>query len=167
MKGFKKRYLLSVAAATFVAGWVDPTPPIDPHPVGPAEGVDRDANISLRSVPTPRARSMTWLQKSSLGDRLDNDGLDGRGSETTLNRWLGLNERQLQTVLGPAIEQEDRAPAKLRSFRNRNCTLNVTLNPDVETREFHALDYKVISDAHTAKRNRECVAEFSARLSQR
>lgn len=166
MKGFTKRYLLSVAAATFVAGWVDPTPPVDPHPVGPAESVDRDANIALRSAAS-QPGSIALRQKSPLVGRAEGEMPGNRDDDATLNRWLGLNERQLQTVLGPAVEQEDRAPAKLRSFRNRNCTLNVTLNPDVETREFHALDYKVISDAHTAKRNRECAVEFSARLSQR
>jgi hypothetical protein len=169
MSGFKKRFLVSIAAATLVTAWVDPRPSVDGRATGPAENLDRldrKASSALPSVPSdfPARASPSHPETASSADPAD---ALGAAAETALDRWLGLDEHALRVALGPPMRQEDRPPAKLSSFRDQNCTLNVTLNPDVETREFHALDYKVISDAHTAKRTRECALEFSARFSQR
>jgi hypothetical protein len=162
MRSFRKRHLTSAAAVTLLAAWVTPLPPIDPHAVGPAESVDRDANIALLSrAPSRVATGNSHPQTQIVADAASN------GGDQVLERWLGLDEQALQRALGPPREQQNRAPAKVSSFRDRACTLYVTLDPDVETRTFHALDYKVISDAHTVKRTRECAAEFSARFSQR
>jgi hypothetical protein len=42
--------------------------------------------------------------------------------------------------------------------------MNVTLYPEVETRQFQALNYEVNADDGSAKRQQACIAEFSARL---
>ena len=161
MRTFRKRRVTSAAAVTIMAVWITPVPPIDPHAVGPSESIDREANIALLSRMPPPVATGSHQQRQILAN------LASKRSDRVLEPWLGLDEHALQTALGPPLEQENRAPAKVTSFRDRTCTLYVTLDLDVETRTFHALDYKVISDAHTAKRTRECAVEFSARFSQR
>jgi hypothetical protein len=170
MRSFKKRYLTSVAAVTLMTAWVSPIPPIAQRSDSPSKSVGRASGVALLAMAqyAPSTRTVSRPEETvSPGEALGREDVALSGEDATLNRWLGLDERSLRSALGPPMEQEYRAPAKLSSFRDRSCTLHVTLNPDVETREFHALDYKVISDAHTAKRTRECAAEFSARFSQK
>ena len=81
-----------------------------------------------------------------------------------IDDMIGWNESEIETVFGTPASQEDQAPTKRWVYRAKQCTLNVTLYPEVETKEFHALNYEVISDDGSAKRQQACVAEFSSRL---
>lgn len=78
---------------------------------------------------------------------------------------VGLNEAEIRGAFGVPAEQEDHAPTKFWVYRTRQCTLNVTLYPEVETRQFHALNYEIVSDDGSAKRQQACAAEFSSHLS--
>ncbi len=77
---------------------------------------------------------------------------------------IGWNETEIRTVFGAPAAQEDHAPTKRLVYHDRQCTMNVTLYPEVETRQFQALNYEVNADDGSAKRQQACVAEFSARL---
>jgi len=77
---------------------------------------------------------------------------------------IGWNETEIRTVFGAPTAQEDHAPTKRLVYHDRQCTMNVTLYPEVETRQFQALNYEVNADDGSAKRQQACVAEFSARL---
>jgi hypothetical protein len=161
MRSIKEGYLLSGAAAMLIAAWVEPIPSTDPQSAArPKEG---KGIIKTELWPTLPAESL------AIGS-VRADSASGEPSSVVatpiLSRWVGLNERKLVAALGPPTMKEERPPARLTSFRRGSCTLTVTLNPDVETRDFHALDYEVISDANTARRNRECAVEFSGRLPQ-
>ena len=81
-----------------------------------------------------------------------------------IDEVIGWDETKIKTVFGAPETQEDHAPTKRWVYHARQCTLNLTFYPEVETREFHALNYEVNSDDGSAKRQQACVAEFSSRL---
>jgi hypothetical protein len=81
-----------------------------------------------------------------------------------IDELIGWNETEIRTVFGAPAAQEDHAPTKRWVYHDRQCTLNVTLYPEVETRQFQALNYEVNADDGSAKRQQACIAEFSARL---
>ncbi len=81
-----------------------------------------------------------------------------------IDELIGWNESEIKTVFGTPAVQEDRAPTKQWVYRAKKCTMNVTLYPEVETKQFHVLNYEVNSDDGSAKRQQTCVAEFSSRL---
>jgi hypothetical protein len=81
-----------------------------------------------------------------------------------IDELIGWNEAEIRTVFGAPAAQEDHAPTKRWVYHARQCTMNVTLYPEVETRQFQALNYEVNADDGSAKRQQACIAEFSAKL---
>jgi hypothetical protein len=77
---------------------------------------------------------------------------------------IGLDQFQIQSRLGPPTQDLQNLPAVEAVFSAERCTLDVTLYPDVQTRIYHALAYKVASDVDTVKERRRCLAAFAARL---
>jgi hypothetical protein len=80
-----------------------------------------------------------------------------------IDQLIGLDEASLRSVLGDPAAIEDTAPSKLWVYRRRQCTMNVTLYPDVETKKFHALNYEVNGNDGSA-RQQQCVTQFSSQL---
>lgn len=76
---------------------------------------------------------------------------------------IGLDEGELQKLLGPPTLQEDRAPGKTWRYRDGRCTLDLSLYPDVETRVYRTLSYEVSSDDHTDEGKRLCMVELQSR----
>lgn len=77
---------------------------------------------------------------------------------------IGLAEDQLLARLGPpAIERDDQPPGKTWRYLNRNCTVDFTLYPDVQTRIYRALAYEVTNNDNSAAAKRLCLAELEAR----
>ncbi len=81
-----------------------------------------------------------------------------------IDQLIGLDEAGIKTALGAPAAEEDHAPTKRWIYHARQCTMDVTFYPEVETRQFHALNYEVNSDDGSAKRQQACVAEFTSRL---
>ncbi|MTK64431.1 MAG: hypothetical protein F8N15_07910 [Methanobacterium sp.] len=73
---------------------------------------------------------------------------------------IGLDENEAQTLLGPPTTIEDQSPGKMWSYRKQECVLSIALYPDVATRVFHILSYKVTSDDHNAGAKDVCRAKF-------
>jgi hypothetical protein len=73
---------------------------------------------------------------------------------------VGMDEGSLTRVLGPPASSREETPARVLSFRRRECALNLTLYPDVETRVFRALSYEVTSDDQDERAVRVCAARF-------
>jgi hypothetical protein len=165
MKGGKGRHLIGVVSMMLVAGCVDSAPPAELRPSSSLQASAADAIPAPEAPPRPAPvrKAVAPPTDATIAPAPDAAQVGTQG----VDRLIGLNETEIETFLGPPMLQEDRAPTKLWVFRNRSCTINVTLYPDVETRQFHALSYEVISDVHTAERTRQCIAEFSSRFSQR
>jgi len=72
---------------------------------------------------------------------------------------VGLDEKQLTALLGAPSEQEEPTPGKIWRYRRANCTLDITLFPDVLTRTYRSLAYEVTSNDNTAEGKRACVPQ--------
>ena len=80
---------------------------------------------------------------------------------------VGKSETELRALLGAPTSEEDRPPGKLWRYRDGQCTLDVQLYPDVQTRQFGTLGYEVKSDDNTDEGKRVCTAQFQSRAQTR
>jgi hypothetical protein len=76
---------------------------------------------------------------------------------------IGKSEGEVRALLGPPTSVEERAPGKTWHYRDGQCSADVQLYPDVQTRQFGTLAYEVKSDDDTDEGRRGCVAQFSSR----
>lgn len=76
----------------------------------------------------------------------------------------GYTESDLRSFLGAPASAEDHPPGKQWRYRLGPCTLDVQLYPDVETKQFATLAYKVKSDDDSDEARRQCLAELRSRL---
>lgn len=76
---------------------------------------------------------------------------------------VGKNEGQLRSMLGPPTTVEEHAPGKTWRYRDGQCTYNVQLYPDVQTRQYGTLAYEVKSDDNSDEGNRACLAQLRTR----
>jgi hypothetical protein len=81
---------------------------------------------------------------------------------STVN-FIGKSESQLRDLLGPPTTVEERPPGKVWRYREGQCTLDVQLYPDVQTRQFGTLAYEVKSDDNTDEGNRACLVQLRSR----
>lgn len=86
------------------------------------------------------------------------------GAETPPPVLTGYRESQLRALLGPPTSMEDRPPGKQWRYRTGKCTLDVQLYPDVETKQYGTLSYKVKSDDDTDEGRRFCLAQLQSRI---
>lgn len=80
---------------------------------------------------------------------------------------IGKSESQVRALLGPPTSVEERAPGKTWHYRDGQCSADVQLYPDVQTRQFGTLAYEVKSDDNTDEGRRGCVAQFNSRAQSR
>ncbi len=76
----------------------------------------------------------------------------------------GYRESELRALLGPPSGEENRPPGKQWRYRFEKCTLDIQLYPDVETKQYGTLAYKVKSDDDTDEGRRLCLAQLRSRL---
>jgi hypothetical protein len=126
-------------------------------------------STAARSVPSS---TPVWSNAPVSSDARVANGSDARvanggakpvvvkSGETPAVNLVGLDERQVEAMLGPPTEQEDRPPAKTWRYRGERCTVDLALYPDVETRVFRTLSYEVVTGEDTAAQERRCLAEL-------
>jgi hypothetical protein len=76
---------------------------------------------------------------------------------------IGKSEGDIRVLLGPPTSEEDRAPGKTWHYRDGQCTLDIQLYPDVQTRQFGTLAYEVKSNDSTDEGKRLCMAQLRSR----
>jgi hypothetical protein len=76
----------------------------------------------------------------------------------------GKSENELRAMLGAPTSEEDRPPGKRWRYRDGQCTLDVQLYPDVQTKQFGTLAYEVKSDDNTDEGKRLCLAQLQSRV---
>jgi len=86
------------------------------------------------------------------------------GAAVTLS---GKSEAELREMLGTPTSEEDRPPGKRWRYRDGQCTLDVQLYPDVQTKQFGTLAYEVKSDDNTDEGKRLCLAQIQSRVQAR
>ena len=79
----------------------------------------------------------------------------------------GKSENELRALLGAPTSEEERPPGKRWLYRDGQCTLNVQLYPDVQTKQFGTLAYEVKSDDNTDEGKRLCLAHLQSRVQAR
>jgi hypothetical protein len=79
----------------------------------------------------------------------------------------GKSETELRAMLGTPTSEEDRPPGKRWRYRDGQCTLDVQLYPDVQTKQFGTLAYEVKSDDNTDEGKRVCLAQLQSRAQTR
>ena len=82
-------------------------------------------------------------------------------------RLVGKSENELRALLGSPTNEEDRPPGKRWRYRDGQCTLDVQLYPDVQTKQFGTLAYEVRSDDNTDEGRRVCMAQLQSRAQAR
>jgi glucose/arabinose dehydrogenase len=80
---------------------------------------------------------------------------------------VGKSETELRAMLGAPTSEEDRPPGKRWRYRDGQCTLDVQLYPDVQTKQFGTLAYEVRSDDNTDEGKRVCLAQLQSRAQAR
>lgn len=80
---------------------------------------------------------------------------------------IGKNEGEVRALFGPPNNEEERAPGKVWRYRDGQCTMDIQLYPDVQTRQFGTLAYEVKSDDNTDEGKRGCLAQFRSRAQAR
>jgi hypothetical protein len=75
---------------------------------------------------------------------------------------VGKSEAEVRSLLGPPTSEEDRAPGKTWHYRDGQCTVDVQLYPDVQTRQFGTLSYEVKSNDSTDEGKRLCMVQFKS-----
>jgi glucose/arabinose dehydrogenase len=79
----------------------------------------------------------------------------------------GKSETELRAMLGAPTSEEDRPPGKRWRYRDGQCTLDVQLYPDVQTKQFGTLAYEVKSDDNSDEGKRLCLAQLQSRAQTR
>jgi hypothetical protein len=79
----------------------------------------------------------------------------------------GKSENELRALLGAPTSEEERPPGKRWRYRDGQCTLDVQLYPDVQTKQFGTLAYEVKSDDNTDEGKRLCLAQLQSRVQAR
>ena len=80
---------------------------------------------------------------------------------------VGKSETELRAMLGAPTSEEVRPPGKRWRYRDGQCTLDVQLYPDVQTKQYGVLAYEVRSDDDTDDGKRVCLAQLQSRAQAR
>jgi hypothetical protein len=111
------------------------------------------------AVPSTQASASAEVTPSAPQVRVSPDG-----PAVTL---AGKSENELRALLGAPTSEEDRPPGKQWRYRDGQCTLDVQLYPDVQTKQFGTLAYEVKSDDNTDEGKRLCLAQLQSRVQAR
>lgn len=76
----------------------------------------------------------------------------------------GKSESEIRAAFGSPSAEEERPPGKRWRYRDGQCTLDIQLYPNVETKQFTTLAYDVRNNVGSDEGKRLCVAQFQSRL---
>jgi hypothetical protein len=148
---------ICILAAGIVVGCEAPSthqPPVVAAPSPPP------ATASLPSPaqkPPPPSDTAHAHEPAEPHDAEDDPDLSDVGA-------VGLDEGRVRELLGAPVAEEDDTVVKRLHYREGSCSIEFSMYPDVETREFRILTLMVISDDRTARGKRICVARLKSQL---
>jgi hypothetical protein len=123
------------------------TRPATPH--SPAKAVGSGA-MDSKDAGTQPARGS---EAAKDGCAKDDDTRD-----VVRHDLVGMDESQLQRVLGQPVAVKDSAPGKTWRYRNPCCELSVALYPNLQTHSYQVLSYEVTSDDSSNAAKPRCLA---------
>jgi hypothetical protein len=80
-----------------------------------------------------------------------------------LTSLVGQSEGDIRARFGAPTSEEERTPGKTWRYRNGQCALDVSLYPDVQTRQFTTLAYEVRSNDNTDQGKQLCLGQLQSR----
>ena len=156
MNGTTLNRTVCVIALMALCGCADPTPHTASAPPAPPAHTADSGPIALTAPPAPTAPAKAAVPAK----RHDAAKPAANSAPAAPAQLVGMNEGEVQTLLGAPSMVEDHAPGKTWRFRKRDCVLSVALYPDVQTRVFRTLSYEVTSDDHNAGAKQLCETKF-------
>ncbi len=124
-------------------------------------------STTAKPQPTATVRGTGAVQASAAASPTDGDTASATASATTAPPSIALTgktETELRALLGAPTSEETHPPGKQWRYRDGKCTLDIQLYPDVETKQFGTLAYKVKSDDNSVEGNRLCLAQLQSRV---
>lgn len=118
---------------------------------------------SAASVSTPPASTEPSINATASASAAPTRS----SSDSPTVALAGKSESELRALLGTPTSEEDRPPGKRWRYRDGQCTLDVQLYPDVQTKQFGTLAYEVKSDDNTDEGRRLCLAQLQTRVQAR
>lgn len=112
---------------------------------------------------SPRKADPRSAAKTTTAPETAKQEIPGDEASAAPVNLIGKSESEIRVLLGPPTSEEDRAPGKTWHYRDGQCTLDIQLYPDVQTRKFGTLAYEVKSDDSTDEGKRHCVAQLRSR----
>jgi hypothetical protein len=140
------------------------SPPPPPSQVRKSTPPKQPAPAQAASIRT--GSSAAPVEASAAATPSDRPSAAGGADGTTILP-TGMSERELRATLGPPTSEEEHPPGKQWRYRDGKCTVDIQLYPDVETKQFGTLAYKVKSDDNTDEGRRLCVAQLQSRVQAR
>ncbi len=149
----------SVIALMALCGCADPTPP-HAGSATPATMEQSTGPIALTTIPTSAAPAKAAAPAKKRDATKPAAASASSAAQAPPVQLVGMNEGEVQALLGTPSMVEDNAPGKTWRFRKHDCVLSVALYPDVQTRVFRTLSYEVTSDDHNAGAKQLCETKF-------
>ncbi|MBN9541272.1 MAG: hypothetical protein IKE60_21100 [Reyranella sp.] len=152
-----------------IARLADPTPP--PQQVRKTNSSSMPRPPSPPPAPAPAASMRGGSAASPVEASAAAVSAEPSAAADTTDRSVvlptGTSERDLRAMLGSPTSEEEHPPGKQWRYRDGKCTIDIQLYPDVETKQFATLAYKVKSDDNTDEGRRLCVAQLQSRVQAR
>jgi hypothetical protein len=157
MNGTTLNRTFGVIALMALCSCVDPTPsPVASAPPAPSGQPAPSEPIALTTPPASTAP----VKAAVPAKRRDASKPAAISAQAAPVQLVGMNEGEVQALLGTPSMVEDHAPGKTWRFRKHDCVLSVALYPDVQTRVFRTLSYEVSSDDNNAGAKQLCETKF-------
>lgn len=124
-------------------------------------------STAAKPQPTATVRGTGAVQASAAASPTDGDTATATASTAPDSPPLALTgktETELRALLGAPTSEETYPPGKQWRYRDGKCTLDIQLYPNVETKQFGTLAYKVKSDDNSVEGNRLCLAQLQSRV---
>src|SRR5262249_40395721 len=121
----------------------------------------RSTNAPARPRPAPA--TPTTQEATAAPSAPSSDEPPAHVAAAPADALAGKSETELRAMLGAPTSEEDRPPGKRWRYRDGQCTLDVQLYPDVQTKQFGTLAYEVKSDDNSDEGKRLCLAQLQSR----
>jgi len=122
------------------------------------------APVRQATPPSPPVARVARPVKPTAVAAVDEGVVAAPAIEAPAPVLTGYRESELLALLGPPTSEENHPPGKQWRYRMGRCTLDIQLYPDIETKQYGTLAYKVKSDDDTDEGRRICLAQLDVRI---
>ncbi len=136
--------------------WRQPSPAVRSHSTA-----TQSSQAERKSAPARQA-AQPGVPIAANGPVTASAAMPGPVSESSDVSLIGLDMTQARKRLGPPTEEVEQAPAKVWRYRTAQCSLDMSLYPDVHTQIFRVLSYEVKGNDGTEQGRRKCISDLRA-----